>query len=206
LPKADNKSSKSVKSRAPQPQLRIIGGQWRGRKLSFPLIDGLRPTGDRIRETLFNWLTPDVHGARVLDLFAGSGALGLEALSRGAESCLLIEKHPQAAAQLVAHLKTLSSDKDTNRGRVSTQDGMTLLEQGNKDQPYNLVFIDPPFAADLWQKIADGLNQGNWLAPDAWIYVETPKDSTWSPPANWSLYRDKQAGQIRYRLFIFEMS
>jgi 16S rRNA (guanine966-N2)-methyltransferase len=101
-------------------QLRIIGGQWRGRKLSFPNLDGLRPTGDRIRETLFNWLAPEIQGLRVLDLFAGSGAWGFEALSRGADLCLLLEKHPAAAAQLKDHLKTLSCEK----GKVLNADSL----------------------------------------------------------------------------------
>ncbi len=110
-------------------QLRVIGGQWRGRKLTFPEIEGLRPTGDRIRETLFNWLAPDIQEARVLDLFAGSGALGLEALSRGAEMAVLIEKHPQAATNLVNHLKTLSADN----ARVVCTDCLQILRQAKTD-------------------------------------------------------------------------
>lgn len=178
-------------------QLRIIGGQWRGRKLSFPEIEGLRPTGDRIRETLFNWLAPDIQGARVLDLFAGSGALGLEALSRGAERAVLIEKHPQAAANLVSHLKTLSAEN----AKVLSMDALQFLQQGNAGDPYNTVFIDPPFNADLWQPIVELLNQPQWLATNAWIYVETPRESHWQAPENWHLHRDKMAGQVRYRLF-----
>lgn len=181
-------------------QLRVIGGQWRGRKLTFPEIEGLRPTGDRIRETLFNWLAPDIQEARVLDLFAGSGALGLEALSRGAEMAVLIEKHPQAATNLVNHLKTLSADN----ARVVCTDCLQFLRQANTDTPYNLVFIDPPFAGELWQSVAQLLNQSQWLAADALIYVETPKESIWQAPENWSLHRDKLAGQVRYRLYRFE--
>ncbi len=189
----------------PQPksatsQLRIIGGRWRGRKLMFPNIEGLRPTGDRIRETLFNWLAPDIQGARVLDLFAGSGALGLEALSRGASTASLIEKHPQAAANLAAHLKTLSAEN----ARVVSTDALQFLQQENASAPYNIVFIDPPFSADLWQAVATLLNQPKWLATQAWIYVETPKESNWQAPENWHLHRDKMAGQVRYRLFIAE--
>ncbi len=191
-------SSTPRSNRSAISQLRIIGGQWRGRKLTFPDIEGLRPTGDRIRETLFNWLAPDIQGAKVLDLFAGSGALGLEALSRGAEMAVLIEKHPQAASHLVAHLKTLSAEN----AKVLSMDALQFLQQGNSGNPYNIVFIDPPFSADLWQPIVGLLDQAPWLAADAWIYVETPKDSIWQSPANWQLHRDKTAGQVRYRLFI----
>lgn len=181
-------------------QLRIIGGQWRGRKLTFPEIEGLRPTGDRIRETLFNWLAPDIQGARVLDLFAGSGALGLEALSRGAEKAVLIEKHPQAAANLLSHLKTLS----TENAKIHSMDAVQFLQQGNSGDQYNLVFIDPPFNADLWQTVAELLNQSQWLTADAQIYVETPKESIWQAPENWYLHKDKLAGQVRYRLYRLE--
>jgi 16S rRNA (guanine966-N2)-methyltransferase len=181
-------------------QLRIIGGRWRGRKLTFPEIEGLRPTGDRIRETLFNWLAPDIQGARVLDLFAGSGALGLEALSRGAEMAVLIEKHPQAAANLVNHLKTLSA----GNAKIISTDSLQFLRQGNSSPAYNLVFIDPPFTVELWEPVAELLNQSQWLAADAYIYVETPREATWQAPENWSLYRDKLAGQVRYRLYTLE--
>jgi 16S rRNA (guanine966-N2)-methyltransferase len=181
-------------------QLRIIGGQWRGRKLAFPEIEGLRPTGDRIRETLFNWLAPDIQGALVLDLFAGSGALGLEALSRGAEMAVLIEKHPQAAANLLSHLKTLS----TENAKVHSMDAVQFLQQGNSGDQYNLVFIDPPFNADLWQTVAELLNQSQWLGANAQIYVETPKESIWQAPENWYLHKDKLAGQVRYRLYRLE--
>lgn len=195
-----SKAYSKPQSKSSISQLRIIGGQWRGRKLTFPNIEGLRPTGDRIRETLFNWLAPDIQGAKVLDLFAGSGALGLEALSRGASSADLIEKHPQAAANLVDHLKTLSAEN----ARVHSTDALQFLKQDNSAEPYKIVFIDPPFNADLWQTAAELLNQPKWLAVQAWIYVETPKESVWQPPANWHLHRDKMAGQVRYRLFIAE--
>jgi len=181
-------------------QLRIIGGQWRGRKLSFPDIEGLRPTGDRIRETVFNWLMPDIQGAQVLDLFSGSGALGLEALSRGAGTAMLIEKHPQVAANLLSHLKTLHAEN----AKVLSMDALQFLQQGNSGTGYNIVFIDPPFSADLWQPVVELLNQSQWLAADAWIYVETDKVSTWQAPENWYLHRDKMAGQVRYRLFTLD--
>lgn len=178
-------------------QLRLIGGQWRGRKLSFPAVDGLRPTGDRIRETLFNWLAPELQGARCLDLFAGSGALGLEALSRGAAQSLLLERDSRAAAALRHNLELLS----TNAGRVVHTDSLDYLHQGNNDEPFDVVFIDPPFSQQLWQASIEALELGRWLAPDASIYLEAPRDLPIAAPAHWRLHRDKQAGQVSYRLY-----
>jgi 16S rRNA (guanine966-N2)-methyltransferase len=178
-------------------QLRIIGGRWRGRKLNFPDVEGLRPTGDRIRETLFNWLAPDIQEARVLDLFAGSGALGLEALSRGAAYSLLLEKNSAAAGQLNANLVLLQSTK----GKVQQQDALTWLSQHNQAQPFDLVFIDPPFQLNLWQVVIDLLEKGNYLAKEAVIYVESGKNTVYQAPSNWLLHRDKTAGNVCYRLF-----
>lgn len=181
-------------------ELRIIGGKWRSRKLTFPEIEGLRPTGDRIRETLFNWLAPDIQGSRVLDLFAGSGALGLEALSRGAESAVLIEKHPLAAANLLQHIQNLQADN----AKVEARDANQYLQAGNANAAYDLVFIDPPFAAELWPSIAELLNSTQWLVSNALVYVETPRGFSWQVPANWHLHKDKQAGQVTYQLFRVE--
>ncbi len=146
-------------------QLRIIGGLWRGRKLSFPDVDGLRPTGDRIRETLFNWLAPDMQGAHCLDLFSGSGALGLEALSRGADSSLLLEKHPTAARQLKDNLQLLKADN----GRVEQVDSLQWLNSAQVSHRFDIVFIDPPFALDLWDEVVAVLESRNWLADEAVI-------------------------------------
>ena len=181
-------------------QLRIIAGLWRGRKLSFPAVDGLRPTGDRIRETLFNWLAPEIHGARCLDLFAGSGALGVEALSRGAANSLLIERDPKAAAQLKINLEVLKA----THGRVLNEDALSKLQKGNPDEPYHIVFIDPPFQLKLWQAVIDALEAGNWLAENATIYIESGRDDEYNPPINWQLHRDKHAGAVSYRLFYRE--
>lgn len=195
MPKPVAKSSK------PKPagsnQLRIIGGSWRGRKLSFPDVDGLRPTGDRIRETLFNWLAPDIQGAHCLDLFAGSGALGLEALSRGAESSVLLEKHAAAAQQLKANLQLLQADN----GRVEQVDSLQWLAQQKPSHPFDIIFIDPPFALDLWAPIATALEANHWLSDAAVIYLEAPRDAQLQLPANWQLHRDKQAGQVSFRLY-----
>ena len=180
-----------------QNQLRIIGGLWRGRKLSFPAVEGLRPTGDRIRETLFNWLAPDIQGARCLDLFAGSGALGLEALSRGAAQSLLLERDSSAAAQLRANLRLLNADE----GQVVNSDSLQFLARTNQAEPYHIVFIDPPFQLDLWQQVIDGLEAGNFLAEEAIIYLEAGLGAHYHTPVNWALHRDKRAGQVSYRLF-----
>lgn len=197
--------SKPAKSPTNSPkgnnQLRIIGGSWRGRKLSFPDVDGLRPTGDRIRETLFNWLAPDIQGARCLDLFAGSGALGLEALSRGAGFSLLLEKHPLALQQLKNNLTLLNA----NAGRAEQQDTLAWLAKGNTSEPFDLVFIDPPFALSFWETAANYLEQGRWLADGALIYLEAPKDLPIILPSNWLLHRDKHTGQVSYRLYRREL-
>ena len=178
-------------------QLRIIGGLWRGRKLTFPDADGLRPTGDRIRETLFNWLAPDIQGAHCLDLFAGSGALGLEALSRGAQSSLLLEKSTAAARQLISNLQLLQA----HNGRAEQVDSLQWLNQQPAPHRFDIVFIDPPFALDLWEPIAAALEHHNWLGDNAVIYLEAPRDAQLQLPANWQLHRDKQAGQVSFRLY-----
>ncbi len=183
-------------------QLRIIAGQWRGRKLGFPDVDGLRPTGDRIRETLFNWLAPEIQGSRCLDLFAGSGALGIEALSRGAEISVLVERDAKAAAQLKANLDSLKAEQ----GRVVNADVLGLLQRGNTDAPYHIIFIDPPFQLKLWQAVIEALEAGNWLADNATIYIESGRDDEYQPPINWQLHRDKHAGAVSYRLFYREQS
>lgn len=178
-------------------QLRIIGGLWRGRKLGFPDVDGLRPTGDRIRETLFNWLAPDIVGARCLDLFAGSGALGLEALSRGAASSLLIERNTRAASQLKANLDLLKAEN----GKVMQGDALTYLQSQTPEEGFDLVFIDPPFALNLWQATIDLLESRAYLNQGAAIYIESGINDSYQTPANWLLHRDKSAGSVHYRLF-----
>lgn len=178
-------------------QLRIIGGVWRGRKLSFPDVDGLRPTGDRIRETLFNWLAPDIQGARCLDLFAGSGALGLEALSRGAIESVLIEKNPLAAQSLEKNLKLLSAQN----AKVISSDAIAYLSHAHAQDPFDVVFIDPPFQLDLWQSSVDLLHSSGLLKEGSAIYIESGFGSEYQIPSTWYLHRDKTAGNLRYRLF-----
>lgn len=165
--------------------------------MSFPSVEGLRPTGDRIRETLFNWLAPCMQGARCLDLFAGSGALGLEALSRGAVLSVLVERDNLAANQLRANLTLLGAD----RGEVIHADVLTVLKQGNRGECFDVVFIDPPFQLGLWQAVIDALEGGGWLASEAAIYIESGLASLYEVPQGWQLHRDKHAGQVCYRLF-----
>jgi len=194
------KAARATSKASSNNQLRIIGGLWRGRKLSFPDVDGLRPTGDRIRETLFNWLAPEIQGARCLDVFAGSGALGIEALSRGASEVLMIERDSKAATQLKLNLEILKA----TQGRVTSEDAISKLLKGNQDEPYHIVFVDPPFQLTLWQKVIDALEVGNWLAEDATVYIESGRDDEYHPPINWQLHRDKHAGAVSYRLFYRE--
>ncbi|CNC43234.1 16S rRNA (guanine(966)-N(2))-methyltransferase [Yersinia pseudotuberculosis] len=188
-----------VKKASPQSagQIRIIGGKWRGRKLPVPDSPGLRPTTDRVRETLFNWLAPMIQGARCLDCFAGSGALGLEALSRYASKATLLEADRQVAKQLSDNLTLLKAEN----GQVVNTNSLQWLAQPG--QPFNLVFLDPPFRRGLLAETINLLEQFNWLAADAWIYVEAEAESAVADvPANWLLHREKIAGQVAYRLFI----
>ncbi|WP_417344459.1 16S rRNA (guanine(966)-N(2))-methyltransferase RsmD [Ferrimonas sp.] len=177
-------------------QVRIISGRFRGRKLPVSDLQGLRPTTDRVRETLFNWLQGDTLDARVLDCFAGSGALGLEALSRYAASVTLMELDKGAASQLKRNLTTLGADN----ARVIQGDTRALLQQGG--QPQDLVFVDPPFRQGLVAPVLALLEQENWLADHALIYVETESElSLEEIPPHWTLLKEKVAGQVAYRLF-----
>ncbi|MFT3929707.1 MAG: 16S rRNA (guanine(966)-N(2))-methyltransferase RsmD [Spongiibacteraceae bacterium] len=193
-------SGKNRKPIEPDGELRIIGGQWRGRKLRFPSLPGLRPSPDRVRETLFNWLAPEITGARCLDLFAGSGALGLEALSRGASFCQFIDAARAAAMRIESHLTLLScGDAQTYCG-----DALQWLRQSSPT-PFNMVFLDPPFRQDLLNECCALLDTHGWLSDRAWIYIESATDEP-EPivPPSWQLHRDKQAGQVAYRLYLRE--
>ncbi len=184
-------------TRGGQNRLRIIGGRWRGRKLAFPDVAGLRPTPDRVRETLFNWLQADIVGARCLDLFAGSGALGLEALSRGASRVVLVDESTAATRQLEDNLQILHAD-DARVVRMAVQ---TFLERGPGDTRYDVVFLDPPFAQNLIPPSLQLLDDKGWLAPGAHIYLETENQLHELPlPADWQLLKEKTSGQVTYRL------
>lgn len=184
-------------------QLRIIGGEWRGRKLCFPDVPNLRPTPDRVRETIFNWLTPMINGAHCLDLFAGSGALGLEALSRGAASATFVDSHKKVVQALKSHLDLLSSN---DRAKVFEMDGVKFLSEDKfkiRDaRKYDLVFLDPPYHLDFMQKVVPLLEENGWLNDNAMLYLEIEKRQTLPElPKNWQMLKDKTAGEVHYFLF-----
>ncbi|WP_010316905.1 16S rRNA (guanine(966)-N(2))-methyltransferase RsmD [Vibrio ordalii] len=176
--------------------VRIISGLWRGRKLPVHDAQGLRPTTDRVKETLFNWLAQEIAGAHCLDLFAGSGSLGFEAASRQAQAVTLIELNPTAFKQLEHNIAALNA---TNL-RAINSDALAFLKQ--QGTPHHLVFIDPPFRQGLLSEAVSLLEQNGWLADEALIYIETEKELALEGiPANWRLHREKNAGQVSYRLF-----
>ena len=176
--------------------LRIIGGTWRGRKLRFPASAAIRPTPDRVRETLFNWLGTRTPGARVLDLFAGSGALGLEALSRGASHVTFVEQDVAAGRELRARLA------EWQAGDASVERADALRYLTGEARPFDLVFLDPPFGSELLSEAARRLEERGWLRSGAFIYVECAARAGLPPlPAPWRLLKAKQAGEVGYHLF-----
>lgn len=193
------RSSRSSTSRRPGTKppgkLRIIGGDYRRRQL--PVLDrpGLRPTPDRVRETLFNWLGQALYGKAVLDLFAGTGALGIEALSRGAAQVTFVERDRQVAEHISRNLETLNADK----GQVAAADAQSFLAQ--HATPYAVVFLDPPFHQGLAAKCCRALETGGWLAEEAMIYLETERDLPPEVPAHWALHRETHAGESTARLY-----
>lgn len=180
-------------------QLRIIGGQWRGRKLSFPDHEGLRPTPDRVRETLFNWLQYQLPGAACLDLFSGSGALALEALSRGAASAQLVERAAVVARQLQSNLKLLQACN----AQVEQDSAQRWLQrQQQSGLQYDLVFLDPPFRQGMLAECCELLESGALLKPGAMVYIEAERELKTPPvPNHWQLHRHKEAGQVGYFLY-----
>ena len=178
-------------------QLRIIGGEWGSRKLSFPDAPGLRPTPDRVRETLFNWLAPYVAGAKVFDPFAGSGALFLEALSRGAALGQALDASNIAVSSIKEHLGTLRC----TTGQIQTADALRYLET-QAAVAYDLVFLDPPFNQNLLPTVCTLLEERQWLADEAWIYTESENaPSSLGLPGNWRLHREQKSGRVYYALW-----
>ena len=178
-------------------QLRIIGGEWRGRKLPVADIEGLRPTSDRVRETVFNWLAPYIPGARVLDCFSGTGALSLEALSRGAKEAVMIEKAPSAARTLIDNLALLSA----SHGQVMNTDSLSWLSQ-RASQSFDIIFLDPPFRKGLLNQTCDLLQENGYLNNETIIYIEVEKElSLDALPQDWCQFKEKVAGQVRYSLW-----
>jgi 16S rRNA (guanine966-N2)-methyltransferase len=176
--------------------VRIIGGGWRGRRVNFPDIPGLRPTPDRVRETLFNWLQHAVAGARCLDLFAGSGALGLEALSRGAREVVFVEQAVAAARVLQEQLIRFGADR---KGRVVEMGATRYLRAAA--QPFDIVFLDPPFGRDALAEYVPMLDAGNWLNGGGLVYLENEKKAGVPElPPHWELLKSKSAGEVGYHL------
>jgi 16S rRNA (guanine966-N2)-methyltransferase len=177
-------------------ELRIVGGALRGRKWSFPEAPGLRPTPDRVRETLFNWLAPHIGGMRVLDLFAGSGALAFEALSRGAAGAVLVEKDRGVAA----HLRATAARFGLAAARVESGDALAFL-RAEPPGEYDLVFLDPPFAAALLGPALTAIAERGLLAAGGFCYLEQPAaDPLPSLPDGWLVHRSGKAGEVGYHL------
>ena len=184
------------KQKSQAGRLRIVAGNWRSRLLDIADVEGLRPTSERIRETLFNWIAPRIHGARCLDAYAGTGALGLEALSRGAASVVFVEKSSVAAKQLRRNIDVLDA-----RGATVLQQAALDYLRDTATGPFDLVFLDPPFAADLVEETCRLLDQHDLLAEDALVYIELPKNGVGAQlPAGWQVQKNKTAGNVRYML------
>jgi 16S rRNA (guanine966-N2)-methyltransferase len=175
--------------------LRIIGGEWRGRKIHFPPLAAIRPTPDRVRETLFNWLQSAVPGSRCLDLYAGSGALGLEALSRGAREVVFVDVEPAVARRLADTLRNLRCD----RGRVVRSEARQYLD--GIPEPFDVILLDPPFGEQVLGEICQRIEDGGWLVGGGLVYLESPA-SAGAPdlPQGWTLLRSKRAGEVGYHL------
>lgn len=180
-------------------EVRIISGDYRGRRLPVLLADGLRPTSDRVRETAFNWLQFDVAGARCLDAFAGSGALGLEALSRGAKEVVFLDALPTVQKQLQHNLQTLKVE--SQQARVFCDDALAWLSK-KADVPFDVVFLDPPFHKDLMTKTLQALFANGWLDEHSKLYLEQEKELAWPAlPPRWSCRKEKTTAQVRFGVF-----
>jgi 16S rRNA (guanine966-N2)-methyltransferase len=176
--------------------VRIIGGAWRGRRVHFADMPTLRPTPDRVRETLFNWLQHSLAATRCLDLFAGSGALGLEALSRGAAEVVFVEQFPAAARTLQEQLVRLGGE---GKGRVMEMGAARFLRTPAK--PFDIVFLDPPFGKNALAEYVPMLDSGSWLTPSGLVYLENERIAGLPQlPAHWELLKSKSAGEVGYHL------
>jgi 16S rRNA (guanine966-N2)-methyltransferase len=176
--------------------VRIIAGMWRGRRVNFPDIPGLRPTPDRVRETLFNWLQHSIADSRCLDLFAGSGALGLEALSRGASEVVFVEQDPAAARALQEQLVRFAGQ---GKGQILQMGAARYLR--NAANPFDVAFLDPPFKTNALAEYVPMLAAGNWIKPGGFIYLENER-AAGAPalPPQWELLKSKSAGEVGYHL------
>ena len=177
-------------------RVRIIGGDWRGRRLEVADVLGLRPTGDRARETLFNWLQPWIAAADCADLFAGTGALGFEAASRGAMSVLMVEKDPKAQAVLRQSIEQLQAEQVN----LHTGGALSLIEEFKPDS-FDLVFVDPPFDSNLGGLVLERLDKSGCVRRGGFIYLESPASMVLPAPEDWLVWRDQQLGEVRMQLF-----
>lgn len=192
MPRKTTAGKRAPKNHA---QLRIIGGKWRSRRICFADAEGLRPTGDRIRETLFNWLGADIADSYCLDAFAGSGALGFEALSRGAKGVVFIENNRQTFTRLLQTRAELAADNAT----VICNNALEWLA-ANREQKFNIIFLDPPFAHNLHQEALAAIVAADILAANGLLYMESPAAEVIAIPGDWRIYKEKTTGNIRYRL------
>lgn len=193
----------------PAPQtgrkpLRIIAGTWRGRKMPLLLLDEVRPTTDRIRETLFNWLQPYIAGAHCLDAFAGSGILGLEALSRGAASVMFVEKQAALCKHLQGFLAVVSCSSPHAKVLCQSLPNDKIAKQIHK--PFDLVFLDPPYQQALWIPVLNWLTANQFIHPQTLVFFEQPKTVSITWPDGWSHFREQTAGNVRFGLLMRESS
>lgn len=179
-----------------QGKVRIIAGRLRGSRLGVAERPGLRPSSDRVRETLFNWLQDRIVGRRCLDLFAGTGALGFEAASRGAAQVLMVERDRGIAAQLKADAARLNAPEV----RIECVDALQLVGRP-PESPFDIVFVDPPFADGLHERVLAALQTNLWLADEARIYVEAPLSHAPKPPAGWQLLREGGTREVAFALY-----
>lgn len=179
-------------------RFRIIGGNWRSRKLAFPDGPGLRPTPDRVRETVFNWLQTFIAGADCLDLFAGSGAMGFESLSRQANSVTMVDNNPLA----VNYLKDNAGLLGTHDAIIKNADSLELLDSENSlGKTFDIVFLDPPYHKNLVRVCCEKLACNHFLKPLSYIYIESEKPvSEQDLPPGFTVVRNKKAGNVHYHL------
>ena len=177
-------------------KVRIIGGRWRGRRLRVSNVSELRPTGDRIRETLFNWLSPAIAESRCLDLFAGSGVLGFECLSRGARDVVLVER----SRDVYEHLQALVTQFGEPSARIVCADALCWLREPH-GPPFDIIFLDPPYHYALLKDVCFRLEQSGQVSPGGYVYLEQEagKPAT-ELPSNWTITHEKKAGRVRYYL------
>ncbi len=204
LPKSSRLPKPLARPKDGRNSIRIIGGGWRGRRVNFPDLPGLRPTPDRVRETLYNWLQHSIVGTRCLDLFAGSGALGLEALSRGATAVVFVEQAQAAARGLVAELARLGG---TPKARVVEMGASRFLRTDGEASgrpyggPFDIVFMDPPYGQEALTEYVPLLDLGGWVKSGGLVYLESEKSAGVPPvPAHWEILKSKSAGEVGYHL------